>query len=130
MGDEGFIEKIKMKYCGIKNHKEIPQSKYLEYLEPRIEDIRVIVSKMYKVTEESLLKSQRSFYNEARDAAIYITRLNTGKKREEIGVGFDIENYSTVSSIIVKMRDRRKVDKGLAKRLLQIDQTIKGQRQT
>jgi putative transposase len=127
LGSNGFIEKIKGRYFGIKKHKEVPQSKHLE---PTIEDIQRIVSGAYKVDEENLLKMRRGFYNEARDVAVYLSRLNTGKKLDEIGAAFNIANYSTVSSIIVNIRKRSNVDKVLAKRLRQIDQTVKGQRQT
>jgi len=127
LGSEGFIEKIKAKYFGIKKHKEVPQSRHLE---PRIEDIRKIVSLAYEVQEESLLKMRRGFYNEARDVAVYLSRLNTGKKLDEIGAAFNIANYSTVSSIIVNMRNRSNADKGLTRRLRELDQLLKGQRQT
>lgn len=46
LGSEGFIEKMKAKYFGIKRHKKITQAKHLE---PKIEDIRRIVSSAYKV---------------------------------------------------------------------------------
>ena len=127
LGSEGFIEKIKAKYFGIKSHKEVPQSKHLA---PTIEDIRRIVSLAYNVPEESLLKMRRGFYNEARDVAVYLSRLNTGKKLDEIGAAFNIANYSTVSSIIINMRNRSNADKVLTKRLREIDQLVKGQRQT
>jgi putative transposase len=127
LGSEGFIEKIKAKYFGIKRHKEIPQAKHLE---PKIEDIRRIVSSAYKVHEGSLSKMRRGFYNEARDVAVYLSRLNTGKKLDEIGAAFNIANYSTVSSIIVNMRNRSNADEGLTKKLREMDQLVKGQRQT
>lgn len=127
LGSSGFIEQIKTKYFATKKHKEVPQSRYLE---PTIEDIRKTVSSAYKVPEASLIKLRRGFYNEARDVAVYLSRLMTGKKLVEIGAAFDIANYSTVSSIIVNMRDRSKTDKALVKKLKQIELVIKGQRQT
>jgi len=127
LGSDKFIEKIKTRYFGIKKHQEIPQTKYLG---PTIKDIKQIVSKVYKVTTDSLLKSRRSLNNEPRDVAIYLARSFTGKKLEEIGAEFNIDKYSTVSSIIVKIRDRLRDDKSLTKQISQIDQIIKGQRQT
>jgi len=126
-GSSGFIEQIKTKYFATKTHKDVPQSKYLE---PTIEDIRRTVSKVYKVPEACLIKLRRGFYNEARDVAVYLSRLMTGKKLVEIGAAFDIANYSTVSSVIVNMRDRSKADRVLAKKLKLIELGIKGQRQT
>jgi REP element-mobilizing transposase RayT len=127
LGSDKFIEKIKTRYFGVKKHREIPQTKYLE---PAIKDIEQIVSKVYKVTTDSLLKSRRGINNEPRDVAIYLTRIHTGKKLEEIGLEFNIAKYSTVSSIIVKIRDRRNVDRALTKQISQIEQIIIGQRQT
>jgi putative transposase len=127
LGSEGFIEKIKAKYFEVKRHKEISQSRDLE---PTTKDILRIVSSAYKVGGESLLKLHRGCYNEARDVAVYLSRLNTGKKLDEIGASFNIANYSTVSSIIANMRKRSKVDKGLAKRLEKMDRLIISQKQT
>jgi REP element-mobilizing transposase RayT len=114
LGSDKFIEKIKTRYFGIKKHQEIPQTKYLE---PAIKDIKQIVSNVYKVTTDSLLKSRRSLNNEPRDLAIYISRSYTGRKLDEIGAEFNIDKYSTVSSIIVKIRDRLRNDKSLTKQI-------------
>jgi REP element-mobilizing transposase RayT len=130
LGADNFIEKIKTRYFGIKKHREIPQTKYLE---PAIKNIKLIVSKVYKVTLDRLLESRRGNNNEPRDVAVYLARSYTGKKLDEIGVEFNIDKYSTVSSIIVKIRDRQRNDKYLAKQIAQIEQIIKGykdQRQT
>ena len=127
LGADKFIEKIKTRYFGIKKHQEISQIKYLE---PAIKDIKQIVSKFYKVKTDSLLKSRRGTNNEPRDVAIYLARSYTGKKLEEIGVEFNIDRYSTVSSIVAKIRDRQRVDKSLEKQISQIEQIFKGQRQT
>jgi putative transposase len=127
LGGDKFIEKIKNRYFGSKRHREIPQTKYLE---PAINDIQQIVSKTYKVTTDSLWKSRRGMQNEPRNVAIYLARSYTGKKLEEIGAEFNIDNYSTVSSIIVKIRDQKKDDKSLAKQIAQIEQIIKNQRET
>ena len=127
LGADKFIEKIKNRYFGSKRHREIPQTKHLE---PDIKDIKQIVSKTYKVTTDSLLKSRRGIQNEPRNVAIYLARSYTGKKLEDIGIEFNIDKYSTVSSIIAKIRDRKNDDKSLAKRIAQIEQIIKNQRQT
>jgi REP element-mobilizing transposase RayT len=127
LGMDKFIEKIRKEYVGRKKHREIPQTKYLE---PAIKDIKQIVSRVYKVTPDSMLKLQRGFNNESRDIAVYLVRKHTGKKLEEIGKEFNIDKYSTVSSIIVKIRDRIKVDGALEKKILKIGEIIKGQRQT
>jgi putative transposase len=127
LGTDGFIEKIKARFFEIKRHEEIPQSRYLE---PTIEDIKKITSKMYKTDMERLSKSRRGIPNEARNVAVYLARCYTGKKLEEIGSAFAIAKYSTVSSIVGKIREQRRSDKALAKRMLQVEKLIIGQRQT
>jgi REP element-mobilizing transposase RayT len=127
LGADGFIEKIKIRYFESKRHKEIPQSRYLE---PEIRRIKELISKIYKVDVDSLSKSRRGISNEARNVAIYLSRCYTGKKLEAIGKEFAIAKYSTVSSIIIKIREQRKVNKTLAKRILKVEEMIKGQRQT
>jgi putative transposase len=127
LGTDGFIEKIKTRFFESKRHKEIPQSRYLE---PAIRDIKEIISKRYKVDIDSLSKSRRGIVNEARNVAIYLARRYTGKKLEAIGKEFAIAKYSTISSIVVKIREQRRLNKALAKRILQVEEIIKGQRQT
>ncbi|MBN1363235.1 MAG: transposase [Syntrophaceae bacterium] len=127
LGTDKFVEKIKTLYFGIKKHREIPQARNLE---PTIKDIKQIVNRVYKVKPDSMLKLQRGFNNEPRDVAIYLVRNHTGKKLEEIGKEFNIDKYSTVSSIIVKIRDQKKVEGTLAKKISQIEGIINGQRQT
>jgi len=63
-----------------------------EFILEILEDIRRTVSKAYKAPETSLLKSRRGFYNEARDIAIYLSRLMSGRKLVDIGAAFDIAN--------------------------------------
>jgi REP element-mobilizing transposase RayT len=127
LGTDGFIEKIKTRFFESKRHKEIPQS---QYLEPAIRDIKEIISKRYKVDVDSLSKSRRGIFNEARNVAIYLARCYTGKKLETIGKEFAIAKYSTVSSIVVKIIEQRRLNKALAKRILHVEEIIKGQRQT
>jgi putative transposase len=127
LGGDGFIEKIRTLYFGSKKPRDVPQAKYLE---PTIKEIKQIVGSIYKVKPDRMLKLHRGFNNEPRDVAVYLVRNHTGKKLEEIGNEFNIDNYSTVSSIIVKIRDRRKVEGDLAKKIVQIEEIIKGQRQT
>lgn len=122
LGTDVFIAKIKALFSKAKRHREIPQSRYLE---PSIKDIKEIISKAYKADIKSLSRSRRGISNEVRDVAIYLARLHTGKKLEEIGKEFAISSYSTVSSIIVKIREQRKVDKRLAKRISPVEKEIK-----
>jgi chromosomal replication initiation ATPase DnaA len=46
----------------------------------------------------------RGVTNEARNVAVYLTRLLRHDSLKEIGKEFEVSNYSSVSSIIEKMR--------------------------
>ena len=59
---------------------------------------------MYNVDIKSLYGIHRGVTNDARNAAIYLTRLLRRDTLKEIGKGFRIYNYSSVSSIIEKMK--------------------------
>jgi REP element-mobilizing transposase RayT len=128
LGEDGFIERIKRQFFEVKSHAEIPQSKMLA---PTIEEIKKKVSKTYNVSIESLCIRKRGVDNEPRNIALYIARCLTGKKLEEIGKEFNMNNYSTVSSVLCKISRQAKTNKALNRRITQIeDNLLKSQRQT
>lgn len=99
-GSTGFIEWVKAKYYHLKNHSEIPESKLLA---PGVSEIKQAVCQFYQVSQSSLSKSRRGTPNEPRNVAIYIARKRVGLNLEEIGKEFNLEKYSSVSSIVVRM---------------------------
>jgi chromosomal replication initiation ATPase DnaA len=131
LGEDGFVERIKRQFFEVKSHTEIPQSKMLA---PAIEEIKKRVSKTYKVSVEHLCISKRGVDNEPRNIALYLARRLTGKKLEEIGKEFNMDNYSTVSSVLCKISREVKTNKALQRRITQIEDRLlkgpKGQRQT
>jgi len=128
LGDDGFIETIRERFFRWKPHAEIPETKTLML---RIEEIKDAVSKVYNEPLEALLTSKRGFANEPRNIALYLARRYTGKKLEEIGKEFNIDNYSTVSSVICKIDRQIKTNSHLQKKVDQINRKMnKGQKQT
>ena len=112
----------------MKPHAEIPGTKLLTL---RIAEIKDAVSKVYNVPQEALVLSRRGFGNEPRNVALYLSRRYTGKKLEEIGKEFNIDNYSTVSTIICKIDRELKTNTTLQKKIEQIRNKInKSQQQT
>ncbi len=81
--------------------EEIPETKILVFNKKRIKDS---VCKVYSVDIRSLYGIHRGVTNEARNTAIYLTRVLRRDSLKEIGKEFKISNYSSVSSIIEKMK--------------------------
>jgi putative transposase len=110
IGSDEFIGKVKKRFFNKKRHIEIPESKTLA---PEIEMIKAAVCRSFKITEKELLYSRRGALNEARNAAIYLTRIMRGSNLREIGKEFDVGSYSTVSTIIDRIKNKIVKDKKL-----------------
>jgi len=116
LGSEKFAAMLTQKFFRQKMNIEIPQSKELA---PDLNHITKIVAKFYKVSPEDLVHSRRGYSNEPRNVAIYLTRKLRGDTLKTTGNGFKMDNYSSVSSIIERMKAliaqdpilREKVDK-------------------
>lgn len=81
------------------------------------------VCKAYGV-EKGVLGAKRSGRaNEPRKMALYLLRTLRGKKLEEIGKQVNMANYSSVSSVIERMKARIEGDRNLRRRV----EEIKGQ---
>lgn len=127
VGDESFADKIRERFFKYKPHAEIPGTRLLT---PRIKGIKAAVGKVYNAPREALMTSRRGYKNEARNVALYLARRITGEKLHAIGREFNIDSYSTVSSIICKIDNEIKINTGLKKRIEQIrNKIIKGQQQ-
>ncbi len=82
-------------------HKEIPETKVFV---PGKKQIKDSVCKAYSVDIRSLDGIHRGATNEPRNVAIYLTRFLRRDSLKVIGKDFKIPNYSSVSSIIEKMK--------------------------
>ena len=102
------------KFFGSKDFEEVPESKTLA---PDIGKIKHTVCKAYKIEEPKLYVSKRGYFNEPRNVTIYLVRYLRNDTLRTIGKQFNIEKYSTVSSIEEKEKYEMKVDKGLKKRV-------------
>ena len=103
LGSEKFIEMVKNLFTKKKKEKEIPESRSLC---PEAIDIKKAVCRYFKVEEAELLKSRRGVENEARDIAIYMLRVIRGEPLEKIGQEFNLNNYSSVSSAVNRVRKK------------------------
>ncbi len=128
LGPQDFIDWVKTTYRDLKGSDEMPQIKEL-YL-----DSEIIISSVcdyYEVKREKLFTSQRGTFNEPRCAAIYLIRKLRRDRLKEIGRVFMLEKYSSVSSIIERMKFRMKNDRNLKRRIKKLEaQLRKSQGQT
>ncbi len=77
------------------------------------------------------MKSRRGNGNPARDRAVYFLRKYSIETLAGVGRYFDIANYSTVSSIIDRVKNRKLNEKALDKQLTKIEKMLyKSQRET
>jgi len=121
LGSENFINRVKEKFFHKKRHDEIPESRRLA---PGPEKIKKAICKAYGIEESSLLSSRRGVLNEPRNVAIFLIRRLRGEKLEEIGRQFGIAKYSSVNSVIEKMKRDISADRRLKARVENIEKTL------
>jgi len=93
------------------------------------EKIKGAICNAYGVDESSLLSSRRGILNEPRNVAIFLVKRLRGEKLEEIGRQFGIAKYSSVSSVIEKMKREISVDRRLRLRVKNIEKTLANSQQ-
>ena len=75
--------------------------------------------------------TRRGHFNEPRNVAVYLIRHLRNDTLNQVGKQFGIKKYSTVSSIVERVKNEMIVRKGFKKRVEEIaDKVIKSQRQT
>ena len=114
LGSEHFIKLIKEKFFAQKLDDEVPQSKELA---PDTDRIKKVVCKSYRINESDLLQSKRGVFNEPRNVAIYLTRRLRGDSLKDIAKLYKINKYSSVSSVIERIKLLIVQDKKLKKRI-------------
>jgi len=120
-GPESFISQIKEKFYLKKNRYEVPESKCLA---PTPDVIINAVSKYYNSDVKKLLISRRGVINKPRNIAIYLLRQIRGDDLNRIKKEFNINAYSTVSSIIQKTSHLVKTDGKIGKEIQALKESI------
>ena len=121
LGSEKFIAGVRGKFFSKKADSETPQRKDLA---PDLELMIEVVSRGYRVKRQDLFYSRRGHGNEGRNVAIYLARRLRGDRLKEIGEAFGIGRYSTVSSVVERMKVRMGRDKLLRKKVDHLISTI------
>ena len=121
MGGDDFIAWVKGKFFKKKRDDNVPESKQLA---PTPCEVMEEVCRLYDVETSTLLKSRRGTTNEARNIAIYLTRLFCGLPLERIGTEFNISKNSSVSSVVVRLAALLKRDKTLRNKVQKLKRTL------
>jgi chromosomal replication initiation ATPase DnaA len=128
LGPERFIDWVKGKYYALKADQEVPQAKELA---PEADSIINAVYRFYNVSRDELYRSRRGQFNEPRNAAIFLTRKLRHDSLKEIGRRFQMEKYSSVSSIIERTKRQMLKDRNFRKRADRVANMVnKSQEQT
>jgi putative transposase len=128
IGPSDFIDWVKGEYYARKKDDEIPESKLLA---PDVFQILKNVCMNYKVEVEVLFRSKRGVVNEPRNVAVYLCRRLRQDRLTEIRDYFRMRKYSSVSSIIERVKARMNTEKRFKKRVEKIsDAIVKSQEQT
>jgi REP element-mobilizing transposase RayT len=127
LGDKSFIEKIKEKYYNPTDFDEIPE---IRTLAPAADKIKNEVCDVYNIQKAELYLTRRGHFNEPRNVAVYLMRHLRNDTLNQVGRQFGIKKYSTVSSIVERVKHDMNVRKEFKKRVEEIaDKIIKSQRQ-
>jgi len=121
LGSEKFITRVRRRFFSTKADSEVPQRKERA---PALDLLVGVVSRAYRVEGKDLFYSRRGHGNEARNVAIYLARRLRGDRLKEIGEAFKIGRYSTVSSIVERMKVRMGSDETLRKKVDHLMSTI------
>ncbi|NOY52707.1 MAG: transposase [Deltaproteobacteria bacterium] len=103
LGSDSFKNRIKEQFQKLRFQNEIPESRVLA---PSPEAIIKEVIRHFMINRQQLLHSRRGRENLPRNIAIYLVRRHCRATLVEIGRIFDIENYSSVSSSIERVKRR------------------------
>jgi putative transposase len=125
LGSKEFISWVKDRFFKKKIDKEIPASKGLA---PDAEGIISEVSRHYETSSIVLTAVRRGIVNEPRDVAIYLIRSMRSDPLMRIGARFGLKQYSSVSSVVLRVKTKLQKDKSFKERLAHIESKIlKGQ---
>ena len=121
LGSDRFIDWVRRTFSGKKRHLEVPESKSLA---PDVKKIKEVVCKSYDVEEGALTLTRRGITNEPRNATIYLMRHLRGDSLEDIGREFKVTKYSSVSSVIERMKTKIAKNRGLKTRIKRLREEI------
>lgn len=128
IGDKSFKDWVKGTFFKGKVDRNIPQTKTLA---PTRGAIMKSVCEYYKIDEQAICSVRRGKENLPRDMAMYLMRLLGGEPLLRIGEVMGLDQYSSVSSAVQRVKNKLSVDKQLKRDIGLIkDRIFKGQTET
>ena len=128
LGSDSFKEFVREKYSELINQAEIPESKALA---PDAKRVISAACKYYRLSKKELFESRRGTENLPRDLTIFLVRRLCRMTLPDVGREFGIANYSSVSSVVQRVKSKVEADKRL---LIELDEIAKnaskGQKRT
>ena len=121
LGSKEFISRVKDRFFKKKIDKEIPASKGLA---PDLDRIISEVSRYYEIKPTALTAVRRGIENEPRDVAVYLIRTMRSEPLMKIGAGFGLNRYSSVSSVVLRVKAKLHKDRKFKERLTDIENHI------
>ena len=116
----GFLSEKTCRRCWVAKSL-FPGSKGLA---PELDRIIAEVSRYYEVGPRALKAVRRGIKNEPRDVAIYLIRSMRSEPLMRIGAGFGLNRYSSVSSVIMRVKTRLQKDRKFKERVAHIQANI------
>ena len=104
LGSESFRGRVRNRVSDLQENPEITEAKELT-ITPR--EIIAQVCSCFNLDEVTLKRTRRGRSNAPRDIAVYLVRRYSRKSLAETGSMFGIENYSTVSSIVQRIKSQK-----------------------
>ncbi len=127
-GSLEFIEKIKNNFQHLSKLREIPEA---DILTVTFESVQQTVCQVCNVTPESLRKSRRGERNLPRDLVLYAMRQHSRQTLHQIGRHLNVDNYSSVSSAVQRIKRDLEKDKSMQSLMHKIELLLsKSQKQT
>ena len=121
LGSEKFISWIKDRFFKKKKDKEVPASRELA---PDLDTIISEVSRYYEIRPTTLKAVRRGIENEPRDVAMYLIRSMRSEPLIRVGAGFGLNQYSSVSSAVMRVKAKLQEDRKFKDRLECIESNI------
>lgn len=122
LGPPDFLDWVKETYYKIETNNETPQ---IRELRPDVETIFSSVCRYYGIDRERLFITKRGEFNEPRSVAIYLVRSLRRESLIDTGRYFQIDNYSSVSSVIERFKTRMNNNRTIRNRMKAIRENIK-----
>ena len=122
LGGKQFLNWIKQTFFESKREKEVPDSVHLA---PDLSQIKAAVCDYYSIHVSILHKTQRGVPNEPRDVAIYLMRLLRQEDLQTIGKNFGLCNYSSVSTVIDRVKSHMDKNRMFRSQVEEIKSKIK-----